>query len=188
MNPSFFLSKSYPSFKAQLEKEAEKSCSPLWTPTALLMCATHSFLPCVTGRCPPGLFLQANYKLTEGRISLVSLQHLGQLSGKQSCERYCLLNFTVILNLNCEVFKRGIASILTLVWNPTDSQRSQAIESVSRKIVFMGKPAPIFVKCFQMLCREPIIHFQHSTWRAFLNVSDVYHKMEFILLTFFGLF
>lgn len=178
MNPSFFLSKSYPSFKAQLEKEAEKSCSPLWTPTALLMCATHSFLACVTANC----------KLTEGRIASVSLQHLGQLSAKHSCERYCLLNFTVILNLDCEVFKRGIASILTLVWNPTDSQRSQAIESVSRKIVFMGKPAPIFVKCFQMLCREPIIQFQHSTWRAFLSVSDVYHKMEFILLTFFGLF
>lgn len=43
-----------------------------------------------------------------------------------------------------------------------DSQMRQTRESVSRKIVFVWKPSLIFAKCFQMLCRKPIIPFQHS--------------------------
>lgn len=98
------------------------------------------------------------------------------------------LNFIIILKLSCEVFKREIAVILTLVWN-ADSQMSQARESVSRKIVFAGKPFLIFVKCFQMLCRKPIIPLLSILpERGFLSLSDVHHKMDFIFfLPFFCL-
>lgn len=155
-HPSFFLSKCYPPFQAQQHKEASQSSSPLWTltaPFAVSLCVTHSSLAGSTGRCAPGPFLQANCQLTEGRTTWTSLQHLGQLPAKHSCTRYGLLNFIIILNFN-----REIAAIL--VWHPTDSQISRAIVE---KLFFMRKPSPISVKCFQMLCREPIIPFQQST-------------------------
>ena len=85
--------------------------------------------------------------------------------GKVSLKKKGAVYWTVISNLNCEVFRRETAAILTLESNPTDSQKSQAVELVTRKVVFVGKPSLIFVKCFQMLCRESIIPFQHSTWK-----------------------
>lgn len=67
-----------------------------------------------------------------------------------------------------------------------DSQMSQARESVSREIVFVGKPFLIFVKCFQMLCRKPIIPLLSILpERDFLSLSDVHHKMDCIFFYHF---
>lgn len=128
--------------------------------------SSHSSLACTAGSCAPGLFSQANSKLSEGRATAVSLQHPGQLPANRSCKEVLFINFYYYFKPQSQVFKREIASIPTLVWNPTDSQMNQAIQSVSRKTVFMGEPSLIFVTCFQTLCREPIIPFQHCTWKS----------------------
>lgn len=156
-----------PAEKKKLERVVLLFELPLHFRCHLQLCATYSSLACITGRCAPGLFSQANSKLSEGRTTSVSLQHQGQLPANHSCKEVLFIDFYYYyFKSQLQVFKREIASIPTLVWNLTDSQMNQAIQSVSGKTVFMGELSLIFVKCFQTLCREPIIPFQHCTWKS----------------------
>lgn len=71
------------------------------------------------------------------------------------------------------------------MWHPTDTQMSQAIpESVSNKGVSMGKTSPICVQRFA----GSLDLFSILPGKGFIHVSDVHHKVDFIFLTFFGLF
>lgn len=83
------------------------------------------------------------------------------------------IDFYYFKSLDCEVIKREIAAILTLGWQPTDSEMSQAIEPVSRKDCFYGKIISEFLlHALKYFAGSLLYLFNILPRKDFLNVSD----------------
>lgn len=126
-------------------------------------------------------------------VSSVKAEPLGSLfSTKDSAQQsvqpmLCCLLKVVILNLNLRGLREGDCC------PPISGVASHRLpdesgyEPVIRKIVFCGKNISEFLlNAFKCFAGSLLYLFSILPGRDFLNVSDLYHKMEFIFLIFWG--